>query len=60
MIDLKSHLDRMDDVRHQISLTNSKQRKYELHKHLRKLEKQYRVALNYMSASKGQVMDGKT
>lgn len=53
MTDLKSHELKIAECKRQIGLTESPQRKYELHRHLRKLEKEYRTALNYLRASKG-------
>lgn len=53
MTDLKSHRAKIAECKRQIDITESPQRKYELHRHLRKLEKEYKTALNYIRASKG-------
>jgi len=53
MTDLTTHKSKIAECKRQINLTESQQRKHELHRHLRKLEKEYRTALNYIRASKG-------
>lgn len=59
-MNLNDHKEKIAECKRQINLTDSSQRKYELHRHLRKLQKEYKIALNYMRASKGYVMNGKT
>lgn len=48
MIALERHLDEIRDTEKQIRATQSKQRKYELHRHLAKLQKEYRTAKRHM------------
>ena len=52
-MNLNDHKEKIAECKRQINLTDSLQRKYELHRHLRKLQKEYKIALNYMRASKG-------
>lgn len=44
MVQLQKHLNEIKETRKQINATNSPQRKYELGRHLNKLEKEYRIA----------------
>ena len=53
MVDIASHKEKITETIRQISITNSPQRKYELHRHLKKLQKEYRIAQNYLRATKG-------
>lgn len=52
-MNLNDQKGKIAEAKRQINLTESPQRKYELHRYLRKLQKEYKVALNYMRASKG-------
>lgn len=52
-MNLNEHKEKIAETIRQISMTESPQRKYELHRHLKKLRKEYRTALNYIKASKG-------
>lgn len=52
-MNLNDHREKIAETIRQISMTESAQRKYELHRHLKKLKREYRVALNYLKASKG-------
>lgn len=47
MIDFKSLEDQMDETRRQIGMTESKHRRWELHRHLTKLKKEYRIGKLY-------------
>lgn len=47
MVDFKALEDQMDETRRQIALTESKQRRWELHRHLTKLKKEYRTGKLY-------------
>lgn len=48
MIALERHLNEIRDTEDQIRATQSKQRKYELHRHLAKLQKEYKTAKRNM------------
>lgn len=52
-MNLNDHKEKIAETIRQINLTESPQRKYELHRHLKKLRKEYRIAQNYLRASKG-------
>lgn len=47
MVKFDELLDEIRETRKQLSMTNSKQRKYELHRRLNKLVKEYRDGMWY-------------
>ena len=47
VIKFDDQLEKIKETQRQISKTNSSQRKYELHRHLNKLWKEYRMAQRY-------------
>lgn len=52
MTRLQEHADKIRETENQIRATNSAQRKHELHRHLAKLKKEYRIAKRYMREAK--------
>lgn len=52
MVDFKRLEQEMDETRRQIQLTCSKQRKWELHRHLEKLKKEYKTGKLYYYAGR--------
>lgn len=47
MVQFEEHIAKIRETKEQIERTNSKQRKYELHRHLNKLLKEYKTAVAY-------------
>ena len=45
---IERHLNEIKDTETQIRATQSKQRRYELHRHLAKLQKEYKIAKRNM------------
>lgn len=52
MTRLQEHAEKIRETENLIRATNSAQRKYELHRHLAKLQKEYRIAKRYMREAK--------
>lgn len=52
MIDYVPLLEEIDETRRQIRLTKSKQRKYEMYRHLNKLKNEFRIAKMYEAEAK--------
>lgn len=51
MIDYEKHLQEIKETQRQISKTESRRRKADLQKHLKKLWKQYDIARSYLKGS---------